>query len=67
MYVEHEKKGNIHLLLCLLLERILRNSLESLFDVDSFFRRSFKVGDVAFRLAPTHSTLLSDLYMEGLV
>lgn len=49
------------LFLSFLLESVLRNGLESLFDVDRFLSRSLKVGDVAFGLAPGHRTFLRDL------
>ena len=49
------------MLLSLLLECILSDRLERLLDVDSLFCGGLKVRDVAFRLAPSHGTLLSDL------
>lgn len=49
------------LLLRFLLQRVFSNRLEGLFDVDGFLGRGLKVGNVAFRLAPRHGTLLSHL------
>lgn len=55
------KEKTLQLLLSLLLQGVLRNSLEGLFHVDSFFSGSLKVWNIAFRLAPSHSTFLCDL------
>lgn len=49
----------------LLLQCVLGNCLECLLDVDGFFSGRLKVGDVAFRLAPCHSTLLGHLRIRN--
>ena len=49
---------NLQLLFCLLLQCILSYSLECLFHVDSLFSRRLKIRYIAFRLTPSHRTLL---------
>lgn len=56
-----DEPHNSQLLLGLLLQRVLGDSLEGLLDVDGLLRRRLEVGDVPLRLTPRHGTLLSDL------
>lgn len=57
-------KRNAQLLLCLLLECVLGDRLESLLHIDGFLCRGLKVRDVALGLAPRHCPLLRHLLIE---
>lgn len=51
---------SIQFRLGLLLQCSPRNCLESLFDIDRFLCTSLKIGNVAFALTPSHSSLLGN-------
>ena len=52
---------NVQLLLLILMQRVLGNSLERLFDVDGFLCGRLEVRNVPFGLAPGHRAFLGDL------
>lgn len=58
---KEKKKPNVQLDLGFLLEGILGDRLEGLFDVDGFLGRGLKVRNVALGLAPRHGSLLRNL------
>jgi hypothetical protein len=60
IYQTHERR--LQLFFGLLLQCILGDRLEGLFDVDGLLCRSFEIRYVALRLAPRHCALLRDLF-----